>query len=40
MSNKEYSKYHSSVQIFLVKKEKGKTLVLLQKRKGGWADNM
>jgi hypothetical protein len=40
MSNKKYSQYLSSVQLYLLKKEKGKTLVLLQQRKGGWGDKM
>ncbi|GMO14487.1 MAG: hypothetical protein Ta2E_04880 [Mycoplasmoidaceae bacterium] len=40
MGNKEYAAYHSSSQLYLVKKIKGETFVLLQQRKGGWADQM
>jgi len=36
--NKPYAKYMSSVQIYLLKKVGTKTMILLQKRKGGWAD--
>jgi hypothetical protein len=32
LMKKEYAKYMSAVCIYLTKKEKGKTLVLLQKR--------
>ncbi|MDR1850891.1 MAG: NUDIX domain-containing protein [Mycoplasmataceae bacterium] len=40
MSAKEYSRYLSSVQLYLFKREGDKTFVLLQLRKGGWGDNM
>jgi 8-oxo-dGTP pyrophosphatase MutT (NUDIX family) len=38
MGNKPYASYLSSSQVFLIKKTKGETLVLLQQRRGGWAD--
>jgi 8-oxo-dGTP pyrophosphatase MutT (NUDIX family) len=40
MGNKPYASYLSSSQVFLIKKVKGETLVLLQQRKGGWADKL
>jgi hypothetical protein len=38
--HKPYSQYMSSCQLFLMKKEGKKTMVLLQKRKGGWGDGL
>jgi hypothetical protein len=35
MSAKKYSQYMSSVQLYLLKRVGSKTMVLLQKRKGG-----